>query len=218
MNDESVYDLLRLYDPDDVGTDGYPAPWHHSSFVGDWRWAGIKYVVREMEGHRCERCRHPYRKGDERISPGGQWSPCDEMCRHGGAVRIVGHEDSFVASQKPERIERVIAAAGPGAVEAQWRILTVHHLNGVKYDCRWWNLAALCQRCHLTIQAKVHMERDYERAHSDWFRIHAAGWYAAKYLGQELTREEATARLDELLALEQTMEPLDGVADAAQIY
>lgn len=34
-----------------------------------------------------------------------------------------------------------------------WHVLTVHHLNGDKADCRWENLVALCQRCHLSIQA-----------------------------------------------------------------
>lgn len=33
-------------------------------------------------------------------------------------------------------------------------VLTVHHLNGIKSDCRYENLVALCQRCHLHIQAK----------------------------------------------------------------
>lgn len=32
-------------------------------------------------------------------------------------------------------------------------VLTVHHLNRNKADCRWENLVALCQRCHLRIQA-----------------------------------------------------------------
>lgn len=31
--------------------------------------------------------------------------------------------------------------------------LTVHHLNGDKADCRYENLLACCQRCHLRIQA-----------------------------------------------------------------
>ena len=33
------------------------------------------------------------------------------------------------------------------------RCLTVHHLNGDKADCRYENLVALCQVCHLHIQA-----------------------------------------------------------------
>ena len=35
--------------------------------------------------------------------------------------------------------------------------LTVHHLTGDKANMRWWNLAPLCQRCHLHIQGKVVM-------------------------------------------------------------
>lgn len=30
--------------------------------------------------------------------------------------------------------------------------LTVHHINGVKEDCRVGNLVAACQRCHLRMQ------------------------------------------------------------------
>lgn len=33
-------------------------------------------------------------------------------------------------------------------------VLTVHHLDGDKSNCRWWNMAALCQRCHLRIQGR----------------------------------------------------------------
>lgn len=86
------------------------------------------------------------------------------------------------------------------------RTLTVHHLDmdpshsdPAKY---WWNLAALCQRCHLQIQAKVVMERQWMFEHSAWFRPYAAGWYAYKYLGLHLSRAEVEQRLDELLALE----------------
>jgi hypothetical protein len=46
------------------------------------------------------------------------------------------------------------------------------------------------------------MGRVYPWPHSEWFKPYAAGWYAWSYLGEELTREETLARLDELLALE----------------
>jgi len=92
-------------------------------------------------------------------------------------------------------------------VEAKWRILTVHHLTGEKADCRWWNLAALCQRCHLQIQGRVRMEQIYPHEHSEWFKPYAAGYYALTYLGEELTREETVTRLDELLALELSPPP-----------
>ena len=81
-------------------------------------------------------------------------------------------------------------------------VLTVHHWNGDKSDCRWWNLLALCQRCHLNIQARVDPEQPYMFEHSDWIKSYAAGFYAYKYLAKELTREQTEARLDELLALE----------------
>jgi 5-methylcytosine-specific restriction endonuclease McrA len=35
--------------------------------------------------------------------------------------------------------------------------LTVHHLDGDKANCAGWNLVALCQRCHLSIQAIYHI-------------------------------------------------------------
>ena len=38
-------------------------------------------------------------------------------------------------------------------------VLTVHHLNGRKSDCEYENLVALCQRCHLRIQAKYDPEQ-----------------------------------------------------------
>ena len=84
-----------------------------------------------------------------------------------------------------------------------WRILTVHHWDGDKSNCRWWNLMALCQRCHLAIQGRVDPHRGYFLEHSEWCKPYAAGFYAWKYLGLELTREATAARLDELLALEQ---------------
>jgi hypothetical protein len=81
--------------------------------------------------------------------------------------------------------------------------LTVHHLDLNPANCEWWNIPALCQRCHLQIQHKVVMERPWVMAeHSTWFKPYVAGYYAHKYLGQSLSREEVTARLDELLALE----------------
>lgn len=95
-------------------------------------------------------------------------------------------------------------------IEAQWRILTVHHLNGIKADCRWWNLVSLCQRCHLEIQAKVHMERRYRHEHSEWFKPFVAGYYAWAFLGEELTEEQTRARLPELLALEDRQLQIEG--------
>lgn len=105
--------------------------------------------------------------------------------------------------------ERVACDAGcdatrhPGGLDdGRQRVLTVHHLDGDKGNVVWWNLAALCQVCHLRIQGKVRMARPWLLPHSDWFRPYVAGWYAWAFLGQQLTRDETEARIDELLALQ----------------
>ncbi len=56
-------------------------------------------------------------------------------------------------------------------------VLTVHHLDSDKSNCKEWNLAVLCQRCHLTIQGKVNMFQFYMFTHSDWFKPHVEGFY-----------------------------------------
>lgn len=181
---------LRLYGPGEACPDGYPMAWAHSGCP--LAAIALKDLVRHLAGDRCVRCQHPYTKG------AGEWSPCDERCTHGGPKRysnrdlpgryyVPGHSDGYVAWE---------------VCEARWRILTVHHLDGVKVNCCWWNLAALCQRCHLQIQGRVRMERTWPWEHSEWFKPYAAGFYAWSYLGEDLTREQTMARLDELLALE----------------
>ena len=91
-------------------------------------------------------------------------------------------------------------------------MLTVHHLDMIKSNCAWWNLAALCQRCHLVIQAKVVMNRGWMFDHSEWFRPYAAAFYGVRaglltltenyYDSQVLVRREFVETwLDYLLSL-----------------
>lgn len=185
----------RIYLPSEAGPDGYPLAWHQA----------IKHAVREEAGHRCVRCRHPYRGGEHGR---GEWSPCDEQCRHQGPFRWrVEDAGEWHFEPDPKEMPGVMCGSARGTVnsghevEAQWRILTVHHLDEVKLNCRWWNLAALCQRCHLTIQGRVKLHRPYFLEHSEWFRPYVAGYYALRFLGEELDRAAVLARLDELLAL-----------------
>ena len=56
--------------------------------------------------------------------------------------------------------------------DGKQRMLTVHHLDMNKSNCEPWNLAALCQKCHLEIQAKVDFEQSYMLEHSEWMRWH----------------------------------------------
>jgi len=73
--------------------------------------------------------------------------------------------------------------------------LTVHHLDMNPANCEWWNLVALCQRCHLHIQAKVVMSRIWMFEHSDWFKPYVAGYYANLMLWNE-TKEFITEYSD----------------------
>jgi len=177
---------LRVFEAHELGRDGYPPQWHES----------IKHDVREQAGQRCVRCGHPYEAG------AGEWSPCDERCRHCGPVRVLASEGGHVEVVVAEDDEVAAMVRDGSPVDAQWRILTVHHLDGNKANCRWWNLAALCQRCHLQIQGKVVMDRIWPWEHTAWFRPYVAGYYAWVYLGEDLPRGETEARIDELLALE----------------
>lgn len=208
--------VFRVYDLAECGADGYPDFWHAlpPEWLLDWGSSegesvvppgdrfGIKDVVRHEAGHRCVRCGHPYRCGESKAD----WSPCDERCSHRGLVRLSYRADDGSEVGPMEHVLATEAGVVVGygkRVEAAYRVLTVHHLDGDKRNCRWWNLAALCQRCHLTIQGKVVMDRRWLHEHSPWFRPYAAGgYYAHRYLGEELTREQAVERMDELLALE----------------
>ena len=60
--------------------------------------------------------------------------------------------------------------------------LTVHHLDGDKSNDADWNLACLCQRCHLQIQGRVFMPQIYMFEHSDWFKPHLEGYLKARGL------------------------------------
>lgn len=87
--------------------------------------------------------------------------------------------------------------------DGKLRILTVHHLNGDKSDNRWWNLLALCQSCHLVIQAKVIPERPWLFEHTSWFIPYVCGFYAWYYGQLEITRVEAEADPERWLNLGQ---------------
>lgn len=178
--------LMRLYESTDR-SDGYPQEWHDV----------VKHQVREEAGHRCIRCKHPYKGGEHGR---GEWTPCDEECLHRGPYKFRDDNGEWqVVPKKSGEVAGIVAAERE--TEAAWRILTVHHLSGQKLDLRWWNLTALCQVCHLHIQGKVKMDRPWLLDHSEWFKVYAAGFYASKFLKLELSREETMARLEELLAL-----------------
>jgi 5-methylcytosine-specific restriction endonuclease McrA len=51
-------------------------------------------------------------------------------------------------------------------------MLTVHHLDGNPANCACWNLAVLCQRCHLSIQGRVIFSQRWMFEHSPWMKPH----------------------------------------------
>jgi hypothetical protein len=69
-------------------------------------------------------------------------------------------------------------------------VLTVHHLDGNKSNCADWNLAALCQRCHLRVQGRVKMDQLFFVEILDvaeWFKPHLAGFLVAKKIAGTAT-------------------------------
>lgn len=154
--------------------------------------------VREEAGHRCIRCGHPFETGKHGK---GEWTPCDEQCNHKGPIRKImprtGTECLIASNLTAGDLVRL-----GDKIEAEWRILTVHHFDGDKSNDAWWNTLALCQRCHLTIQCRVDPEIPFFLEHSEWAKPYVAGFYAWKYESKMVTRAEANARLDELLAHE----------------
>lgn len=59
-------------------------------------------------------------------------------------------------------------------------MLTVHHLDMDPSNCAWWNIPALDQKCHLIIQHKVILERQWMFDHTPWFRVYAAAYYGVR--------------------------------------
>ena len=113
------------------------------------------------------------------------------------------------AKERKELHNRVRAEAGNRCIRcnhpddyATGHVLTVHHFDGNKSNNSWWNLMALCQRCHLKVQTRVNPFIPYFLEHSEWAKPYVAGFYAKKYLDLDLSRPETEARLEELLSFE----------------
>lgn len=58
-------------------------------------------------------------------------------------------------------------------------VLTVHHFDGDKANCEPWNLMPLCQRCHLSVQARVNPDTPLLTEPSVWAMPYIAGFYEA---------------------------------------
>lgn len=167
------------------------------AYVADRK--AVHNAVRASVGNRCIRCGHP--EGDK------MWMT-DDVNRVVELETLSGvlvYEKFGGAEWQRSTLGR--CGAGPWmvtrlmpcdaqcthAVNDKLRILTVHHLTGQKDDNRWWNLLALCQVCHLTIQGKVIPEQAYLHPHTPWVVPYVCGFYAATIGGIAITREQADA-------------------------
>lgn len=161
-------------------------------------WDEVADRARAEAGHRCVRCGHPYETGKHGK---GEWTPCDEHCRHMGPLGILndGGEARMIPNLHAQSARKFHSGK---TVVARWRILTVHHLDGNKSNNAWWNILPLCQRCHLQIQTRLNPQIPWFLEHSSWFKPYVAGFYAKKYEGRDITREQAVAEMDRLLAHE----------------
>lgn len=144
-------------------------------------WKEIASRVKAEAGNRCIRCGHP--DGDK--------------LERNFDIKIHGEEGDLTDAQlraigEPTRIKRLVSCDKGCRHEQDGKLrqLTVHHLDGDKSNCRWWNLLALCQKCHLSVQARVVPERPFLWEHSEWFKPYAAGFYAYWHDGLELDRED----------------------------
>ncbi len=168
--------------------DGYPI-----------NWATVSTHIKFRSNWRCVRCGHDH----EAPGPGNR-KPCTKHCD------LSRHPEVIDCPETAAEIERLILEGyGPDFWPAwpmqRQRVLTVHHLDGDKTNLAWWNLAALCQVCHLSVQGRVDLKQAYMLEHSDWFKPYIAGYYAWRYLGKMLSRSKIDSRLDELLALERRL-------------
>lgn len=90
-------------------------------------------------------------------------------------------------------------------------VLTVHHLDGNKRNLERWNLAALCQRCHLRVQSRVDWYQDLlDGVHSRWLAVHIVMYneWAEKKNRLKLTLRQIVDRSYENEWVEQTV--IDG--------
>ena len=110
-------------------------------------WKEIAFRVKESAGWRCVRCGHPDEppwKVQRRIP---QW-----QARTGRSQ--VGPSPCDERCSHPDN--------------GKQRMLTTAHLDDDKSNCADWNLAALCQVCHLQTQGKIEMRQGWMLGHSGW--------------------------------------------------
>ena len=104
------------------------------------KWSLIRLLILKRAEHKCEEC------GVQNYSVGFR--------DKNGYFTDVNNEKEFFEKYADEKRTKII--------------LTIAHLNHDKKVNRFWNLKALCQRCHLRLDIHQHIaNRKYGR---DWKR------------------------------------------------
>jgi len=132
-------------------------------------WPEISRQAKERAGFRCERCGHPA-EGPWKMGP----KALGELRQRAGyelaAAKGLGRRACDDRCSHPDN--------------AKQRMLTVDHLDGDKSNCEPWNLAALCQVCHLQVQGRVRMEQAWALDHTPWMVVHLKGMEEAMAAGR----------------------------------
>jgi hypothetical protein len=103
---------------------------------------------------------------------GGMAASIERRAASGGAYPAEWPQVAWMVKTIAQwRCERCEAPHGPVP-----RVLTVHHLDGDKSNLWRWNLAALCQRCHLQVQNRVVFYRVWLLEHTAWMVPHIEGF------------------------------------------
>ena len=170
-------------------------------------WPALAKAVKNAAGWRCVRCGHPHERPGAHVD-------CDDRCdlaRHPEWTEVAPSPPALLPGWSMTSRGKFWELRG----RRRQRVLTVAHLDDDKANGRWWNLAALCQVCHLSTQSRIEMRRPWMLEHSAWFRPYVAGYYAWTRLGVDLSRAEVESRLSELLSLGRVDTALDTDAGTA---
>ena len=136
---------------------------HFGTYPRDW--VAISMRIKEKAGNRCERCHHPAEGPWKTGHLAQAMMPQYELAQTVGLGRVPC--DDLCTHPK----------------NGKQRMLTVHHLDLDKSNVEDWNLAALCQGCHLSVQGRVDMHQEYVFEHTEWMKPHVAGRDAAMAAG-----------------------------------
>ena len=79
---------------------------------------------------------------------------------------------AYIANQIKEKEGWKCERCGHSHQPEMGYTLTVHHLDGHPANCADWNLAALCQRCHLKVQTRFNIMQLWLVEPEEWLASH----------------------------------------------